>query len=287
MRKGTKGMLIAAGIFAAAGIGLCVGGLSMGAASEGSQIMAQVVNSFRDNTYTGARLLHFEKIYKNTDSVMPTEEAISTELAFKKNLEISLKYDELILQEYNGDVIKADTFNDANGDVVITEDADKITIKDTHAGATRNKKLVKVSIPSGTAFDKVSLGVDAGTIELYGEIKADQFLVEVGAGEFDASATITADKCDLQVGAGTIDIETIDANEISANCGTGEIDMELSGKEQDYNYEISCGIGEVDVNDSEFSGLGVEKTITNDGAKRKVTLECGMGQIDVSFTNEE
>ena len=287
MRKGTKGMLIAAGIFAVAGIGLCVGGLSMGAASEGSQIMAQVMNSFRDNTYTGARLLHLGKIYKNTDSVMPTEEAISTELAFKKNLEISLKYDELILQEYNGDVIKADTFNDANGDVVITEDTDKITIKDTRAGTTRNKKLVKVSIPSGTAFDSVSLGVDAGTIELYGEIKADQFLVEVGAGEFDASATITADKCDLQVGAGTIDIETIDANEISANCGTGEIDMELSGKEQDYNYEISCGIGEVDVNDSEFSGLGVEKNISNDGAKRKVTLECGMGQIDVSFTNEE
>ena len=54
MRKGTKGMLIAAGIFAAAGIGLCVGGLSMGAASEGSQIMAKMVNSFRDNTYTGA-----------------------------------------------------------------------------------------------------------------------------------------------------------------------------------------------------------------------------------------
>lgn len=288
MRKGTKGMLIAAGIFAVAGIGLCVSAVSMGAAKEGSQVVDQVVSAFRDNTYPAAGLIHLGKAYRNSgNGKLSEEDAVSTDVAFKKNLEISLKYDELILQEYDGDVIKVDTINDEKGDVVISEDADKITIKDTHAGTTRTKKQVMVSIPSGTAFDSVSLGVDAGTIELYGEIKADQFYAEVGAGEFDASATITADKCDLQVGAGTIDIETIDANEISANCGTGEIDMELSGKEQDYNYEISCGIGEVDINDSQFSGLGVEKTISNDGAKRKVTLECGMGEIDVSFTNED
>ena len=288
MKKGTKGMLIAAGVFAVAGIGLCVSAVSMGAAKEGSQVVDQVVSAFRDNAYPEAGLIHLGKAYRNSgNGKLSDEDAVSTNVAFKKNLEISLKYDELILQEYDGDVIKVDTINNEKGDVVISEDADKITIKDTHAGTTRTKKQVMVSIPSGTAFDSVSLGVDAGTIELYGEIKADQFYAEVGAGEFDASATITADKCDLQVGAGTIDIETIDAKEISADCGTGEIDMELSGKEQDYNYEISCGIGEIDINDSQFSGLGVEKTISNDGAKRKVTLECGMGEIDVSFTNED
>ena len=237
MKKGTKGMLIAAGVFAVAGIGLCVSAVSMGAAKEGSQVVNQVVSAFRDNTYPAAGLIHLGKAYRNSgNGKLSDEDAVSTNVAFKKNLEISLKYDELILQEYDGDVIKVDTINDEKGDVVISEDADKITIKDTHAGTTRTKKQVMVSIPSGTAFDSVSLGVDAGTIELYGEIKADQFYAEVGAGEFDASATITADKCDLQVGAGTIDIETIDAKEISADCGTGEISMELSGKEQDYNY---------------------------------------------------
>lgn len=34
MKKGTKGMLIAAGVFAVAGIGLCVSAVSMGAAKE-------------------------------------------------------------------------------------------------------------------------------------------------------------------------------------------------------------------------------------------------------------
>lgn len=239
MKKGTKGMLIAAGVFAVAGIGLCVSAVAMGAAKEGSQVVDQVVSAFRDNAYPGAGLIRLGRVYRNTGSgELKEEDVVSTDVAFKKNLEISLKYDELILQEYAGDVIKVDTANDEKGDVVISEDADKITIKDTHAGTTRTKKQVIVSIPSGTAFDSVSLGVDAGTIELYGEIKADQFYAEVGAGEFEASATITADKCDLQVGAGTIDIETIDAKEIKRKLRNRRNCMELSGKEQDYNYEI-------------------------------------------------
>ena len=37
MKKGTKGLLIAVGVFAAAGIGLCVAGVSMGAANTGKK----------------------------------------------------------------------------------------------------------------------------------------------------------------------------------------------------------------------------------------------------------
>ena len=35
MKKGTKGMLIAAGAFAVAGIGLCIGGISVADAGNG------------------------------------------------------------------------------------------------------------------------------------------------------------------------------------------------------------------------------------------------------------
>lgn len=68
------------------------------------------------------------------------------------------------------------------GDVVISEDADKITIKDTHAGTTRTKKQVMVSIPSGTAFDSVSLGVDAGTLNCMEKSRQISFMRKWGLG---------------------------------------------------------------------------------------------------------
>ena len=45
-------------------------------------------------------------------------------------------------------------------------------------------------------------------------------------------------------------------------------------------------MGEIDLENSEYSGLGIEKTISNEGAQKDMVLECGMGEIDVEFTGE-
>ena len=41
MKKGTKGMLIAAGAFAVAGIGFCIGGISVAAVETGGNVFDQ------------------------------------------------------------------------------------------------------------------------------------------------------------------------------------------------------------------------------------------------------
>ena len=100
------------------------------------------------------------------------------------------------------------------------------------------------------------------------------------------NGNITAANCDLQVGAGTIDIDRIDVQNLNADCGAGEIDMVVTGKEKDYNYDLSCGMGEINLEDSEYSGIGIEKNISNEGARKDMVLECGRGEIDVEFTGE-
>ena len=176
--------------------------------------------------------------------------------------------------------------NDTKNDVVVKETSGKITITDTRSGNVKKKKQIKVIVPSGKDFDTVSLGVDMGTIDLECDLKVQELSVEVGAGEFSGYGNITAANCDLQVGAGTIDIDQIDVQKLNADCGAGEIDMVVTGKEKDYNYELSCGMGEIDLENSEYSGLGIEKTISNEGAQKDMVLECGMGEIDVEFTGE-
>ena len=47
---------------------------------------------------------------------------------------------------------------------------------------------------------------------------------------------------------------------------------------------LSCGAGTLSLEDEEFAGLGGSKIVDNDGAVRKMQLECGMGTLEVSFT---
>lgn len=287
MKKGTKGMLIAVGAFAVAGVGFCIGGISVAAVETGGNVFDQAGQLLQDNDYPLAGLIHWGNVqYHSSDIDWDALDGNTVDMDFASDLEISLKYDELLIQEYDGDKIRVNVANDTKNDVVVKETSGKITITDTRSGNVKKKKQIKVIVPSGKDFDTVSLGVDMGTIDLECDLKVQELSVEVGAGEFSGYGNITAAYCDLQVGAGTIDIDQIDVQKLNADCGAGEIDMVVTGKEKDYNYELSCGMGEIDLENSEYSGLGIEKTISNEGAQKDMVLECGMGEIDVEFTGE-
>ena len=280
-------MLIAAGAFAVAGIGLCIGGISVAAVETGGNVFDQAGQLLQDNDYPLAGLIHWGNAqYHSSDIDWDALDGNTVDMDFASDLEISLKYDELLIQEYDGDKIRVNVANDAKNDVVVKETSGKITITDTRSGNVKKKKQIKVIVPSGKDFDTVSLGVDMGTIDLECDLKVQELSVEVGAGEFSGYGNITAAYCDLQVGAGTIDIDQIDVQKLNADCGAGEIDMVVTGKEKDYNYDLSCGMGEIDLENSEYSGLGIEKNISNEGARKDMVLECGMGEIDVEFTGE-
>lgn len=287
MKKGTKGMLIAAGAFAVAGIGFCIGGISVAAVETGGNVFDQAGQLLQDNDYPLAGLIHWGNAqYHSSDIDWDALDGNTVDMDFASDLEISLKYDELLIQEYDGDKIRVNVANDAKNDVVVKETSGKITITDTRSGNIKKKKQIKVIVPSGKDFDTVSLGVDMGTIDLECDLKVQELSVEVGAGEFSGYGNITAAYCDLQVGAGTIDIDQLDIQKLNADCGAGEIDMVVTGKEKDYNYDLSCGMGEINLEDSEYSGIGIEKNISNEGARKDMVLECGMGEIDVEFTGE-
>ena len=88
---------------------------------------------------------------------------------------------------------------------------------------------------------------------------------------------------DLECGAGQMELRDVTARDISAECGLGQITMDVNGAEEEYNYEIECGIGRVAVGDSEYSGLGNSKKINN-GADQNMSIDCGVGEVIVSFT---
>lgn len=72
------------------------------------------------------------------------------------------------------------------------------------------------------------------------------------------------------------------AGDLDADCGMGNMDVRLDAKEEDYNYKIDVGMGDISVGNNSFGGMAQSKDIDN-GADADMDLECGMGSIKIHF----
>lgn len=127
---------------------------------------------------------------------------------------------------------------------------------------------------------------DAGTIVL--EVPKDTVLrkldVEVGVGSLTAENIVTRE-LEGECGVGSLTFQGEVQGECQIECGVGNVNLELAGRETDFNYELECGIGSIVLGSSSFSGLANERRISNQ-ASQTMKLECGIGEIVVSFQSE-
>ena len=110
-----------------------------------------------------------------------------------------------------------------------------------------------------------------------------EFELEVGAGEATVDGVI-AREASIDVGAGKASVTQLDAKEVDTSAGAGELYLEVVGKKEDYRYNLECGIGELKVGEDSYSGLGSEQKIKNPDAKRSLDAECGIGKIQIDFS---
>ena len=126
--------------------------------------------------------------------------------------------------------------------------------------------------------------------------EGDTFYIEGSGGVGIHSGTGTVEvliphghqfsEVDLEIGAGEVTIMNLDAQEMTAEVGAGQLHVQLVGTETDYNYETECGIGEIKIGANSVGGMGNTQERTNPGATRFLDLECGVGQIQIDFANK-
>ena len=109
--------------------------------------------------------------------------------------------------------------------------------------------------------------------------------LEVGAGKADV-ANLKANQVDIELGAGEVNVTGLDTKKFDAKTGAGKLYAELVGKQNDYRYELECGIGQLKIGDSSYNGLKTEQKISNPGAERFADIECGVGEIIIKFQEQ-
>ena len=118
-----------------------------------------------------------------------------------------------------------------------------------------------VEIPSNMSFDSVDIEAGACKMEV-DSLNTRELEVEVGAG------TVVIKQCTLQEG--------------DINVGMGTAEICLDGSFEDYNYEIDCGAGRIQIGHESFDGVATERNIDNH-ANANVDIECGMGNVVIGF----
>ena len=136
----------------------------------------------------------------------------------------------------------------------------------------------------GNLKSNIGIGQQGGKIVIVipNEMVLDEVDFEIGAGKANVSG-LKANKVDIEIGAGEMNITALDTKELNAETGTGKLFAELVGKQTDYSYNLECGIGQLKVGDSTYSGLGTEQNISNPSAERFAEIECGIGEIEIKF----
>lgn len=142
---------------------------------------------------------------------------------------------------------------------------------------------IYIYVPKDFRFEEAEFALRAGSLYV-GDINAEELKVDVEAGEAEINR-FTAREADFGCGTGALIAAGNVTEETDIDCGIGQITFTAGGKQSDYNYEITCGIGQVSCGESTYSGMGCDKKIDNHAA-REMKIECGIGEVNVDFSDE-
>ena len=204
-----------------------------------------------------------------------------------KELEIDVNIGEVDIVLHDEPYIEViSNYDTQQQELTITQDQDKLRVQSRvyaryKVGSHISVGHVRIYVPKDVEFATVNIETGAG--DLYIEnIQAEEFDLSVGAGRAIID-NLNVGEFILDVGAGEIKAMNVQVEEEgSAICGVGLIDMRMSGMQEDYNYQIALGIGNIQIGGNNYSGLGAEKKIDNH-ARKDLEFDCGVGSIEVRF----
>ena len=188
--------------------------------------------------------------------------------------EVDIYYDDVPNVLIKQENIPGFVINSSESDKSLEVKGDVDVIDNTNASLT-------IILPREVKMDEVYLEIGACKIDV-SDIVAEEFTLIVGAGLATVS-DVSASKFDVEVGAGEAVVENLSVQELNVDAGVGSVDIEINGAETDYNYDVTCGIGEVTIGDHSYGGMGTTQNIKYEGAENHIKIDCGIGEVNMHF----
>ena len=190
------------------------------------------------------------------------------------DLEIEVDASKVIIQEYDGSIIKVSN----NSATKIINENNTLIIEDNFNIFNLNKKIT-IYIPINYQFNNVDINIDASDFEAE-NIYATDIEVSIDAGNFGAKK-ITSTNLNVEVDAGKATIDLLDCQNSYFDCDVGDIEAMMVGNEVDYSYDVSCDLGSVRIGNYKTDGLSDDYSFS--GGMKKISVNCDASDIDIKM----
>ena len=190
------------------------------------------------------------------------------------DFEIEVDASKVIIQEYDGSIIKVSS----NSAAKIINENNTLIIEDNFNIFNLNKKIT-IYIPINYQFNNVDINIDASDFEAE-NIYATDIEVSIDAGNFGAKK-ITSTNLNVEVDAGKATIDLLDCQNSYFDCDVGDIEAMMVGNEVDYSYDVSCDLGSVRIGNYKTDGLSDDYSFS--GGMKKISVNCDASDIDIKM----
>lgn len=219
------------------------------------------------------------------------EELFDEDFSFQsqdiKRINFDLKNVDLTIEENNSDdKIRIQIENSGKNDISVKNNNGTLEIKDHRSKIGKTTKNIDVAL------------------DIPADLELEDVLVELGVGDVEIEKLLVKYTLNMKLGTGDVEIERLSAGTLDVSCGVGNLEIEklrlegsasieggvgdtrigMLANENDFNYEISTGVGDVRIFDSEFRGLGGAKKISN-GSDKEIVIHSGVGDMEIYQAN--
>lgn len=127
----------------------------------------------------------------------------------------------------------------------------------------------------------ISLSVGAGQADV-GTLTAKETNLEVGAGELVIEDIRTDGSTDLDIGVGSAEINGTITGDLDADCSMGNLNMQLTGSEEEHAYNVDCAMGSVTIGSRTYTALS-DNAEWGSQNHSTFNIDCAMGNVTIVF----
>lgn len=128
--------------------------------------------------------------------------------------------------------------------------------------------------------EDMEVSVGAGQL-LLTDVTLNNLEVSLGAGELRAR-DVTVLSLDASIDMGNMDFTGAINESAEISCSMGNVNMDLEGNQEDFNFQLNCVAGNMEIDGERFSGAAMDRYIDN-GAAKYMEINCSMGNVDIKF----
>lgn len=206
-----------------------------------------------------------------------------------ENIDVDIKNTSITIKQ--SDIFKVETNNKY---IEHKQNDNKLSIKERSHFWHNNKTNLIIYIPSNI-LNNVEIDTGAGLVSIE-NLLANQLDLNLGAGKVEINNLEILNKTKIDGGAGEINIKNGIINNLDLdmgvgkvtigakilgnseiNAGVGELNLDLIGREDDYNINVEKGIGSI-----KLSGNDIKNGIYGNG-NNKIDIDGGVGSINIKF----